>query len=432
MRILVLGGYGLIGLAIARRLHAAGHEVTGLGRDAAAGPRLFPAIRWRHADIASLQAAADWAPLLAGIDVVVNAAGALQEGARDNLSHIHHTSIVALVAACEAAGNIRIVQISAPGAAASAGTEFMRSKARGDAAVKSSRVPWVVLRPGLAIGPNAYGGSALLRMMAALPLVSVIALADRPVQTIAMSDLTTVVLEAVEGTLPAGSDVDVVEPAAQPLGEVVATLRQWMGLPPVWALWQVPAWIVQPVSLAADALGTLGWRSPLRSTAIRSIEAGVTGDPTPLARLRNAELMTLRQNLETIPAGVQERWFARLFLLMPLCVAVLAAFWLASGVIALWDVERAARVLPAGLMSLDAARTLVVAGAALDILLGLAVLVRATAKVACAGMIATTVAYLVAGSALTPGLWLDPLGPFVKVVPAAMLALVVMALLEER
>ena len=432
MRVLVLGGYGLIGLAIARRLHSAGHKVVGLGRDAGTGPCLFPAIAWKTADIAKLQAAADWAPLLAGIDVVVNAAGALQDGARDNLSHIHHTSIVALVAACEAAGNIRIVQISAPGAVASAATEFMRSKARGDAAVKSSRVSWVMLRPGLVIGTNAYGGSALLRMMAALPLFGVIALADRPVQTVAMSDLTTVVLEAVGGTLPAGSDVEVVEPVAQPLGEVVATLRQWMGLPPVKVVWRVPAWMVHPVSLIADALGVLGWRSPLRSTAIRSIEAGVTGDPAPLARLRNAQLMTLRQNLETIPAGVQERWFSRLYLLMPLCVAVLAAFWLASGAIALWDVERAARVLPAEVLPMGAARTLVVAGAVLDILLGLAVLVRATAKVACAGMIATTVAYLVAGSVLTPGLWLDPLGPFVKVVPAAMLALLTLPLLEER
>lgn len=432
MRILVLGGYGLIGLAIARRLHSAGHQVVGLGRDGETGPRLFPAIAWKTADIAKLQAASDWAPLLADVDVVVNAAGALQEGARDNLSRIHHTSIVALVAACEAAGNIRIVQISAPGATASAATEFMRSKARGDAAIKASRLHWVVLRPGLVIGPNAYGGSAMLRMMAALPLVGVISLADRPVQTVAMSDLTTVVLEAVEGTLPAGSDVDVVEPAAQSLGEVVATLRQWMGLPPVRAVWRAPAWMVQPVSLIADALGVLGWRSPLRSTAIRSIAAGVTGDPAPLARLRNSQLMTLRQALETIPAGVQERWFSRLYLLMPISVAVLAAFWLASGVIALSDVERAARVLPTGVMSMDAARALVIAGAVLDILLGLAVTVRATAKLACAGMIATTVAYLVAGSALTPGLWLDPLGPFVKVVPAAMLTLLTLPLLEER
>jgi uncharacterized protein YbjT (DUF2867 family) len=432
MRILVLGGYGFIGLAIARRLHVAGHEVTGVGRDAAAGPRLFPPITWKTADISALQSAADWAPLLGDIDVVVNAAGALQDGARDHLERIHHTSIVALVAACEAAGAIRIAQISAPGASTTARSDFMRSKARGDAAVKAGNAPWVVLRPGLVLGPNAYGGSALIRMMAALPVISVVALSDRRVQTVAMSDLTTVVLEVVEGKLPAGTDVDVMEPQDHPLGAVVVEVRQWLGLPTVRATLQVPPWCVRLTAAIADALGWLGWRSPMRTTAMRAIDSGVVGDAAPLSRLRGESLMTLQQTLDATPSTVQERWFARLYLLMPLSVALLSVFWLTSGLIAFTDIDRAAGVLPPDAMSHDAARGLVIAGAALDILLGLAILVRPFAKFACAGMLATTGAYLFAGSLLTPGLWLDPLGPFVKVLPAAMLALLTMALLEER
>ena len=55
MRVLVLGAYGLIGLAIARALHAAGHTVTGLGRSPDIGPRLFPSIRWIEADLGRLR-----------------------------------------------------------------------------------------------------------------------------------------------------------------------------------------------------------------------------------------------------------------------------------------------------------------------------------------------------------------------------------------
>jgi hypothetical protein len=47
-------------------------------------------------------------------------------------------------------------------------------------------------------------------------------------------------------------------------------------------------------------------------------------------------------------------------------------------------------------------------------------------------MVGMTLVYLAAGSMVTPALWLDPLGPFVKVLPAMMLALVTMAVLEER
>jgi hypothetical protein len=47
-------------------------------------------------------------------------------------------------------------------------------------------------------------------------------------------------------------------------------------------------------------------------------------------------------------------------------------------------------------------------------------------------MVAVTLGYLAAGSIAAPDLWLDPLGPFVKTVPAAVLALVAMAMAEER
>ncbi|MCY7387091.1 MAG: DoxX-like family protein, partial [Burkholderiales bacterium] len=75
---------------------------------------------------------------------------------------------------------------------------------------------------------------------------------------------------------------------------------------------------------------------------------------------------------------------------------------------------------------------LVVGGAVIDILLGAAILHRRFAPFACRGMVAVSAVYLVAGSVLTPGIWLDPLGPFVKVLPAMVLAVVTMAVLEER
>ncbi|MGO4842772.1 DoxX-like family protein [Rhizobiaceae sp. 2RAB30] len=51
---------------------------------------------------------------------------------------------------------------------------------------------------------------------------------------------------------------------------------------------------------------------------------------------------------------------------------------------------------------------------------------------ACLGMIATSIAYLVGGTVFTPGLWLDPLGPFVKVLPAIMAAWIAWVLIGTR
>jgi uncharacterized protein YbjT (DUF2867 family) len=430
MRVLVLGAYGLIGLAIARRLDAAGHSVTGLGRSPALGPRLAPKLPWVNADLARLQSAGDWKPLLENIDVVVNAAGALQDGLHDDLERVHHGAIAALAAAC-AEARVRLVQISAPDAKIASDTIFMRSKARGDQAIKESGADWVILRPGLVIGRDAYGGSALLRAMAAFPVVLPVALGEKRVQAVALSDVAQVVLEAVEGRIPSGTDADVVEDHPHLLREIAVRLRAWMGIGEG-AVIDTPRWMTCVAANVADALGHLGWRSPMRTTAIRALEGEVLGDPAPLRALRGKSLKSLDQLLEEIPASTQERWFARAYLLMPMMVATLAAFWIASGVIGVLAVDRAARTVPAGAMPEGLPTMLVIGGAMVDVALGIAVLFRPAARLACIAMVITSVVYLAAGTLLTPQLWLDPLGPFVKVVPAAMLALATAALLEER
>jgi len=258
MRILVLGGYGLIGLAIARTLQAAGHSVTAVGRARTVGPRLAPRLRWVEVDIASVLSPSHWKPLLEDIDVVVNAAGALQDGLRDDLERIHHTAIAALATACAEAETARLVHVSAPGARIDASTEFMRSKARGDDAIKRSGVDWIIVRPGLVLGRDAYGGSALLRAMAAFPVVLPIALGDRRIQTVALTDVARVVREAVEGAIPMGTDVDLVEDTPHSLRELVGRLRPWMGVRPATATIRVPSWAVRVLAKAADLLGYLG------------------------------------------------------------------------------------------------------------------------------------------------------------------------------
>jgi uncharacterized protein YbjT (DUF2867 family) len=432
MRVLILGGYGLIGLAIARALQVEGHAVTGIGRSPGVGPRLLPGIRWAQADLASLATAADWKALLGDFDVVVNAAGTLQDGLGNDVERTHHVAIAALASACAETRTTRLIQISAPDARTDSTTEFMRSKARADQAIKASGIDWVILRPGLVIGANAYGGSALMRAMAAFPVVLPIALPERRIQAVALADLARVVLEAVEGTIPTHTDVDLVEDESHSLREIVERMREWLGIRRPFAVIPVPRWFVALISRAADALGYLGWRSPLRSTAIRAVERDVVGNPTPLRKMRGSSLAPLDQILAQMPAGIQERWFARAYLLMPVMVATLSLFWTVSGVVGLLDIERAARTIPASVLADRISSILVVVGAAVDIGLGIAILFRPFARAACLGMIITSFAYLVAGSILTPTIWLDPLGPFVKVVPAMVLALTTLALLEER
>jgi hypothetical protein len=129
---------------------------------------------------------------------------------------------------------------------------------------------------------------------------------------------------------------------------------------------------------------------------------------------------------------VQERWFARLYFLKPVVLLTLIAFWIASGAIGLWRREAAASVLTTAGFSAGAAATVVIVGGVGDIALGLLACWRNAAPFALKGMLALSAAYLAGATLWRPDLWTDPSGPLVKAVPAAVLALVALAVLEDR
>ncbi|HPN06383.1 MAG TPA: SDR family oxidoreductase [Hyphomonadaceae bacterium] len=431
MRVLVVGAYGLIGLEVIQALLRAGHQVVGFGRSPETGRRIAPHIPWNHGDMRRMQAAADWLPSLSGIDAVVNAAGALQDGAKDDLKLVQDGAIRALVAACEAAGVKRFVQISAPGAEAGARTAFLSTKAAGDAAVRGSKLDWTILKPGLVISAGAYGATALLRMLAAAPVVQPIALADASVQTVAGSDVGEAVRAVLAGEVASRRDYELVEDEVHTLEGMLKAVRRWVGRDDALAVWRLPRWMAFGVGSFADIGGRMGWRSPLRTTALRSLADGVTGDAGPWREAGGFQLKSLEETLRALPSTMQERVFGRTQLVFPVLLLILSAFWLASGVIGIVQRGQAEAVIAARVGS-DVATWLVVSGIVLDLAIGWGLLWRKWTRRAAWGSVLVSLGYLAAGTVVTPELWADPLGPFVKVFPAIALALAVAALVEER
>lgn len=428
MRILILGGYGFIGAEIMRACAAAGFDCVGLGRSTATGERLVPGAKWIGADIARLDSAEKWAPHLAGIDAIVNAAGALQDGARDDLDAIHHRSIAALIEAAAKTTVKKFVQISAPGADANASTAFLRTKAAGDAAVRASSIEWTVLKPGLVIGRSAHGGTALLRMLAGFPLMTPLVSASALVQTASLDEIAVSVVAVLKGEVPARRDYDLVEDASHSLREIVRSFRRQLGFAPAKFEPDLPAWIAAPVGAAADVAGLFGWRSPLRSTALKVMSENVLADPAPWRAATGRGLKSFDETVARLPGTAQERLFARAQLAAPIMIVTLAAYWIASGVIALIQVDRAAALLPEGYRAIF----LVIGGAILDIGVGAALIWRPTARAAAVASVLVALIYLLAGTLLAPQFWSDPLGAYVKVIPAIALGLAVALMLEER
>ena len=225
----VLGGYGLIGHACCRSLQANGFLVVGVGRSRKSALRVGGDIDWIIHDIIRMEPD-DWKALVADADVVVNASGALQDGARDNVTAIHEAAVERLIEAMQG-GRARLIQISAAGVSLDASTEFFRSKARGDARIAASSLDWVILRPTLVIGAQAYGGTALLRAAAAMPLVFAKVYPTAPIQTVWVEDLAQAVVQAAKGEIATHSIADITAAEANSFANTVLLFRKWLGFP---------------------------------------------------------------------------------------------------------------------------------------------------------------------------------------------------------
>ncbi len=431
MRVLVTGAYGLIGSAILARLNRDGHELVGTGRAVGEARRRLPYAQWIAADFARLTHAEDWLPLLGGIDAVVNCVGVMQDSVRDDLVRIQVDGTVALFDACARAGIRRVVHVSAVGVTQGR-TPFSRSKAEADAHLARLDLDWVILRPALVLAPAAHGGSAMLRGLAGLPLATPVAGAGSRVQIVSVDDIADTVALSLKPGAPATVTWELAHPETLTLGELVAALRAWHGFPPR-PLLPLPL-VVQAVVIAvADVIGRFGWRTPASSTAVLELAAGVAGDPRAWMAATGIQPKSLAAILAERPASVQDRWFARLYLLKPLAIASLAAFWIATGVIAFGPGRAASMAyLDAAGVRGALASIMLNGGALLDVAFGALLLVRRTARVALLLMLTATLIYALAGTVLAPQLWADPLGPLTKLVPLVLATLFTLAILDER
>jgi len=430
MRVLVIGGYGLIGGYVMAALHRERWKIIGAGREIAPAARRLPFAAWVMVDLRRMREPTQWAHLLVGVDAVVNCAGALQESPRDDLAVVHVEAMRALFAACATAGVRKIVHISAAGLDGQV-TRYAETKRDAEAALRGADLDWAILRPALVLAPAAYGGSALLRGLAAFPGFIPALFADRLVQVVSAEDVAEAVVRCVQPGAPGRIALDIAAPSATSLRDILLALRTWLGLPPAPVI-AVPAAIGRLAAWAADAVAALGWRSPMRSTSLAQLAGGVEARGPGAEAVLGFAPKSLDEMLAGWPSGVQERWFARLYFLKPFGLVALIAFWLVSGVIGLTVGRQQAAGLLTPPLAPPLANAAVAAGGLLDVALAALACFRRTAPAALKGMVALSAAYLAGATLVRPDLWTDPLGPLVKAVPAALLALMVLAVMDER
>jgi len=159
----------------------------------------------------------------------------------------------------------------------------------------------------------------------------------------------------------------------------------------------------------------------------------LVGDPAAWTAAIGIAPQSLTEIFAERPASVQDRWHARLFLIKPLAIAALALFWVVTGLVTIGPgygaaaAQLAASGFPAALVG-----PAVFWGGWFDVVLGLLLPVRRFTRPVLLLMLAVTPFYLLIGTLLAPHLWLDPLGPLLKIVPALLATAFTLAIVDER
>ncbi|HEV7435186.1 MAG TPA: SDR family oxidoreductase [Pseudorhizobium sp.] len=429
MNVLVTGAAGLIGSAICARLSSDGHDVVAVVRRGS-DPLPTGVSRRIVVDLANATRVEDWLPHLTGIDAVVNCAGALQSAARDNIHAVHVKGPGALFLACEEVGVRRVVHFSALGVNREQPSDFSLSKSLGDDLLMERELDWMILRPSVVLGSSAYGASALFRGLAALPVVPLMPGTGK-LQVVQLEDVIETVVTLLQPDAPAKTALELVGPESLSFAEIVDIYRRWLGWRPALQV-NLPMPLANLMYKLGDLAGHLGWRPPIRSNAQKEIVRGAVGDGVAWAEATGIMSASLKAALAARPAGVQERWFAKMYFVKPATFIILPAFWIATGIISLSSGFRQGVELMLRTPAEEFAVPTVIAGAFADIAIGVAITRRQSARSGLYAGIALSVFYVVAGSLLLPSLWHDPLGPLLKIWPILVLHFTALAILKER
>jgi uncharacterized protein YbjT (DUF2867 family) len=424
MRILVVGATGMIGAALVRKLAASGHRVVLGVRETEAFRASRPGADIVAVDYAAPIDAGQWTRALTGIDAVVNAVGIFREEDSQTFDALHVKGPIALFDAAVAAGVRRVVQISALGAERQAATEYLASKARADAYLQTLPVAHTVVRPSLVFAPHGRS-TRWFALLAALPVTPLPGGGRARVQPIHLDDLCDAIAILLTGA-EAPSTLAAVGPDALSMRDYLLSFKHVLALPGV--VVSVPmSWARMAARLLA-----LDRRSLVTPDAMRMLQTDNVADSRPFASVLGR---TPRRIHDFIDAPEREtmRRRAQLGWLLPTLRYAMAAMWIGTGIVSAFVYPRQdglALLARVGLGGMAAVLALYGA-AALDVVLGIAILWRRLRREAYAAQFGLIVFYTLTITAFLPEYWAHPYGPVLKNIPL-LAAIALLHQLDER
>lgn len=220
-KICVLGGSGFVGSSIVAKLDQDGYAVTVLTRRRESAKHLFllpnvTVVECNVMDDQALKAA------LSGADAVVNLTGILHQSGRTSFDAMHHQLPSRLAKICEATGIKRLIQMSSLQADRNAPSEYLRSKAAGEAALLAfaQKLNITIFRPSIIFGRGDSFINLFATLIKFLPVV-LLAKPNAKFQPVWVEDVASCFVASIQNTQTYGQVYELAGPKVYSFRELV-------------------------------------------------------------------------------------------------------------------------------------------------------------------------------------------------------------------
>jgi NADH dehydrogenase len=272
MKIAVTGGTGFVGGFVVNALLRRGHAVRVLARRPVEARSRFnrpvPVHAGSVSDPASLESA------FAGCDAVVHLVGIINESEGVSFDAVHRQGAENVVAAMKKAGPRRLLHMSAMGASADAPSEYGRTKAAGEDAVRRAGLDATVFRPSIVFGPGDGFVTLLAKIVRGNPgFIPVIGPGTVRFMPVSVREVARMFADALEKPEASGGTFDVGGPETLTMDEIYREIAAALGKP------RKPL-VHFPVAygrLLAAAMAVLP-NPPLTADQLRSLSRDNVGD----------------------------------------------------------------------------------------------------------------------------------------------------------
>ena len=225
----ILGGTGFVGSCLVAKLDAAGYQVKVITRrrESAKHLTLLPNVQVVECSVINSYALKD---ALTGCDAVINLIGILHESGKQSFEAMHHQLPRRLMQLCQQLSIKRLIHMSALQANSHAPSQYLRSKAAGEASVSefNKKLAITIFRPSVIFGRDDHFLNLFAMLIKWSPFIP-LAKPNAKFQPIWVEDVAQVFVNALENTVTYGKIYELGGPSVYTLRELLQKVMTILG-----------------------------------------------------------------------------------------------------------------------------------------------------------------------------------------------------------